>query len=682
MAATTISTGMLNEDAIAAQEMEEDEQNRQKMEQEALNQEIQVDEEVRRQMANISVILEESDSDNEQHEHQESLTSDPRTPALNLKTPAAKFLTSTPFNPHLFDIEAGPLTPEQEQDQRYLKAKTSQDRLEVLYEARGHELERLRNEMQNLQDENENENRALKHDVAILTADNEQLKSKFEQLQLLYQESLDDNQSLRSEIDHMKNAMHKVEKSKEELIARCESSDHLVQSLQSQLIEFQSKDTVLKAREHHDALVSSLKERHESEMSSFQNEVDGLAAKVKRYEHELEQMRSKMNDSQRYHESLLMEKSDKIQELNRRLFESQKRLNELIVSNSTNQDLESRIGNPVQEICKLKTALTSITQQRNEQERVILDLNDQLAELQSKMNEASTKISAEAQNEIHELRQLNSKWKTESEELKNRERELENRNEDLKSQLANLQDQIRATSNVENQNRFALDEVNFRLIQTLKKELKEKDEELSQQQDKISQYINEWEENAQQIKANHGKDRRALDEMQTKYKDLKRKVRAYQKHRQKEREHYINENQELRDWFTATFLEYKEKMENACEKRDKQVENELMALKHQFDTELRKFHDYQNQRTMDQDDPPSLAISSPSRTDPVIVHSAGAIPKDSRISPDEENQRPTSSRAEEMAKIFAQVTRDARLKMPPSTSDGRTPLLECLNTNK
>jgi hypothetical protein len=73
-----------------------------------------------------------------------------------------------------------------------------------------------------------------------------------------------------------------------------------VHSLQNQLIDLQRKDTVLKAREHHDAIVSSLKERHESEMFTLQQEVDRLSAQNKRYENEVDMLRGKMNETLRY----------------------------------------------------------------------------------------------------------------------------------------------------------------------------------------------------------------------------------------------------------------------------------------------------------------------------------------------------------------------------------------------
>jgi hypothetical protein len=71
---------------------------------------------------------------------------------------------------------------------------------------------------------------------------------------------------------------------------------------------------------------------------------------------------------------MLVEKSERIDDLNRRLADTQKRLTELIVA-SSGQDLESRIGDPVREICDLKASLAGVTQQRNDQSKLIQDLS-------------------------------------------------------------------------------------------------------------------------------------------------------------------------------------------------------------------------------------------------------------------------------------------------------------------
>ena len=75
----------------------------------------------------------------------------------------------------------------------------------------------------------------------------------------------------------------------------------------------------------------------------------------------------------------------------------------------------------------------------------------------------------------------------------------------------------------------------------------------------------------QQIRSNHGKDRQELEVYQTKYAELKKKVRGYQKHSRNKELHYQGELEQLRDVFTGTLLGYKAKMEQAYQSRERMV---------------------------------------------------------------------------------------------------------------
>jgi hypothetical protein len=168
-------------------------------------------------------------------------------------------------------------------------------------------------------------------------------------------------------------------------------------------------------------------------------------------------------------------------------------------------------------------------------------------------------------------------------------------------------------------------------------------------------------------------------------------------------------------------LEYKTKMETAYEFREKevstvgldqlaaqnlfypeQVENELHSLKRQFDTELERITGFRDAQNFDHD-PPTISLSSSSRpataTADVNAVVGGARRKhvageqkvtaatnrrpNQKGSSDEENNRPGSTRSERMAKIFAEVTRDAKeqLKRPAAEdhSQRRTPLVDGRN---
>lgn len=67
-----------------------------------------------------------------------------------------------------------------------------------------------------------------------------------------------------------------------QVLKHFESSEQTIKTLESQLHDFQRSDTVLKAQHHHDAVVRSLKERHENEIKSMQLENERLRSLKKK----------------------------------------------------------------------------------------------------------------------------------------------------------------------------------------------------------------------------------------------------------------------------------------------------------------------------------------------------------------------------------------------------------------
>ena len=96
--------------------------------------------------------------------------------------------------------------------------------------------------------------------------------------------------------------------------ARCEDSESAVQQLQTQLVELQKRDTLLRAREQKDAIVSSLRQRctpfdfppkfvyeivpfsrHESELASYKEELDTMTRLRSQLERKVEEYQVREN---------------------------------------------------------------------------------------------------------------------------------------------------------------------------------------------------------------------------------------------------------------------------------------------------------------------------------------------------------------------------------------------------
>ncbi len=200
---------------------------------------------------------------------------DQRPPADLHNAPAYPQVTSTPFQSN-FDNDVDEATV------LYGQGGYSREKLENLFRARGVEISRLRQEITHISSVQAGEPRLLQHQLALAKAENEKLSVKLEDQQTLAQTQSQENQALRREMDQLKMKLRSMEEEKAKFCDRINSSDLMIQTLQSQLMDYQKSDTILKAKKQHEETVRSLKDRHDKEVFSIQQEVDRLTSLNKR----------------------------------------------------------------------------------------------------------------------------------------------------------------------------------------------------------------------------------------------------------------------------------------------------------------------------------------------------------------------------------------------------------------
>ena len=83
--------------------------------------------------------------------------------------------------------------------------------------ARGHEIERLKAEIESLRGENGGENRRIQHELALLRAENGKLNVQVEQANEAHDSAMEENRHLRQEIQNLKTTLQKHEKNREDV---------------------------------------------------------------------------------------------------------------------------------------------------------------------------------------------------------------------------------------------------------------------------------------------------------------------------------------------------------------------------------------------------------------------------------------------------------------------------------
>ena len=107
--------------------------------------------------------------------------------------------------------------------------------LEILYNARGIEIDRLRSANEEEKNKYYAEIRHFRHENTILKGDIERNKIKMEDCQQTSQTLSDENQALRKELDELKNNLLKSDKENKHLKSEAENSKRTIQQLQSEL---------------------------------------------------------------------------------------------------------------------------------------------------------------------------------------------------------------------------------------------------------------------------------------------------------------------------------------------------------------------------------------------------------------------------------------------------------------
>ena len=177
----------------------------------------------------------ESDTDDDENESKSNqmAAAASATPGSSSATHLpSHYLTSTPFGgPRggpLMGLEEGPLvdTPGRERherhedddsERRFLNTSKREEQLEILYEARGHEIDRLRGALDAARDEVGSDGRRARHELAMLKGENEKLNVQLEQAKEIYDGVVEENRTLRGDVELLKAALQKQEKVRDDV---------------------------------------------------------------------------------------------------------------------------------------------------------------------------------------------------------------------------------------------------------------------------------------------------------------------------------------------------------------------------------------------------------------------------------------------------------------------------------
>ena len=193
------------------------------------------------------------------------------------------------------------------------------DDLDILYNARGKEIERLERQMTEARAEYESQLREARHQLALARSENHTNNADNDQLQAVIQDTKRENKVLTEEIHSMTLKMKSLKDDNSNLVSESENNSNMINQLHLQLSQLQSSDAVLKARQQHDAMVRSLLDRHKEELSLVRKELDRANSQVVGLEQERSGLQHQLNAAVTEREEAVRTKLEAVSELSNKL---------------------------------------------------------------------------------------------------------------------------------------------------------------------------------------------------------------------------------------------------------------------------------------------------------------------------------------------------------------------------
>jgi len=337
------------------------------------------------------------------------------------------------------------------------------ERLFAMYTARGRQIEELETQIDKLRTEHATQTRQLRQHLATTAVEKEQQGHSLEELEQLLADARRENQLLKDDIHPMKEKLSSLQEVKEKLEMDHNGDKETIIQLQQKIRQLETTDTVLRARQQYDALLRSLKERHEDELQKVRMEVDKANSVARDKDQQINGLRSKLSDAQNNYDYMLREKTSLIDDLSCKCDEYQKKL------------LQHQSDDQALEIARLKTTLEAAKRRANDLEAesrnrkaVISNLESELSGYEAmgvdelsesmvalglagtskadgvtRLKEELHKSLSNNKNKREEISRLEEKLTAKTEECN----ELKSRFEKASSQLTNFQQEINDKAN-------------------------------------------------------------------------------------------------------------------------------------------------------------------------------------------------------------------------------------------
>ncbi|XP_031411166.1 centrosomal protein of 152 kDa [Meleagris gallopavo] len=176
--------------------------------------------------------------------------------------------------------------------------------------------------------------RYLSHQLSIITGEKDGLAVSLHESQKLYQNGKEREVYLEGQIKALETQIQTLTTNEEQILKQSRVAEVAMESMQKQLLELQRSDTLQRAREQHDAVVTALKQKHEKQVLSLEQKLDTTKSALQEQKELCQNLGERVKELEKMLEETKCEKTEIINRLTRSLEESQKQCANLLQTGS------------------------------------------------------------------------------------------------------------------------------------------------------------------------------------------------------------------------------------------------------------------------------------------------------------------------------------------------------------
>lgn len=245
--------------------------------------------------------------------------------------------------------------------------------LEILYQARGREIQNLTSQLETLREEGARDKRILNHQLAMAQDERDGLGNTYGENQQLLNQLNNENHSLKGNLQAVQQQIQSLTETNQQLHGDLDTASAAIESLNHQLMEVQRSQPLLRAREQQESLLVGLEQKFRQEVANLKEKVDSASRSAAEKSALVEQLEARLSASLKGADQARLEHAETVNRLTASLQDSQKRCQELLLQGSL----------PV--VQELQVRLQESSTARTMTENMCQTLQEELAEMKDQI---------------------------------------------------------------------------------------------------------------------------------------------------------------------------------------------------------------------------------------------------------------------------------------------------------